>query len=86
MSVSNSIIPIVFWPNGQKKLKSFTLSIKASSQLSLKRLKELLISSTNVLSKNVDKIILFKDNGIPLDEYDIENLQSNQIIFYSENN
>lgn len=86
MNVSNSIIPIVFWPNGQKKLKSFTLSIKASSQLSLKRLKELLISSTNVLSKNVDKIILFKDNGIPLDEYDIENLQSNQIIFYSENN
>ena len=67
-------------------MKNFTLSIKASSQLSLKRLKELLISSTNVLSKNVDKIILFKDNGIPLDEYDIENLQSNQIIFYSENN
>lgn len=81
--MDSTLISIVLWPNGQKRDKSFNMNITKTALTSLKRLKEVIC--TQLQSPSVDKISLYKPNGIPFDDADLENIHQDSIVFFAEN-
>ena len=77
-------INIKFWINGKTEKSIFPLKITPKIN-TLKKLKEYINYEKNS-SKNIEKIKIYNDKGMEIDDADVENLINNELLYISFDN
>ena len=77
-------INLKFWINGKTEKSIFPLKITQKIN-TLKKLKEYINYEKNS-SKNIEKIKIYNDKGMEIDDADVENLINNELLYISFDN
>ena len=77
-------INLKFWINGKTEKSIFPLKITPKIN-TLKKLKEYINYEKNS-SKNIEKIKIYNDKGMEIDDADVENLINNELLYISFDN
>ena len=77
-------INLKFWINGKTEKSIFPLKITPKIN-TLKKLKEYIKYEKNS-SKNIEKIKIYNDKGMEIDDADVENLINNELLYISFDN